>query len=135
MHHTTKYNSKPLEPSQVRVTDELFGSCVRNVAEKLVPYQWEALNDRLPDMEPSHCIDNFRVAAGEIEGRHQGAIFQDTDLYKWIEAAAFCIQNGTGKEFEPLADSVIDLVARAQEPDGYLNTYIISSSRFRLPCA
>ena len=60
-----KYNSKPLEPSQVRVTDELFGSCVRNVAEKLVPYQWEALNDRLPDMEPSHCIDNFRVAAGE----------------------------------------------------------------------
>lgn len=119
-----KHCNVPLEPSQVRVTDALFGSYVRNVAEKLVPYQWEALNDRLPDMEPSHCLDNFRVAAGELEGRHQGAIFQDTDLYKWIEAVAYCIQNGTGRSFEPLADETIALVARAQEPDGYLNTYI-----------
>lgn len=59
----------PLEPDQVRVTDELFGSYARNVAEKIVPYQWEALNDRLPD-------------------------------------------------------ETIDLIARAQEDDGYLNTYI-----------
>lgn len=115
---------KPLEPNEVRVTDELFGSYVRNVAEKIVPYQWEALNDRLPDLEPSHCLDNFRVAAGKQKGRHQGAIFQDTDLYKWIEAVAFCIQNGTGAQFESLADETIDLIARAQEDDGYLNTYI-----------
>ena len=130
----TKDEIQSVALRDVQVADGFFSRYADLVREEVMPYQWEALNDRLPDMEPSHCIDNFRVAAGAIEGRHQGAIFQDTDLYKWIEAAAFCIQNGTGKEFEPLADSVIDLVARAQEPDGYLNTYIISSSRFRLPC-
>lgn len=116
--------STPLTPDQVRITDELFGQYVRNVADTIIPYQWEALNDRLPDVEPSHCLDNFRVAAGEQPGRHRGAIFQDTDLYKWLEALAFCIQNGSGRQFEPMADQVIDLIGRAQCPDGYLNTYI-----------
>ena len=81
---------------RVSITDPLFGRYVRLVAEKILPYQWEALNDRVPGTEKSHCLDNFRVAAGDLPGRHQGAIFQDTDLYKWLEAVAYCIANGTG---------------------------------------
>lgn len=119
-----KQHSIPLQADQVQVTDPLFGRYLRLVGEKLIPYQWEALNDRLPGSEPSHCLDNFRVAAGEMEGGHRGAIFQDTDLYKWLEALAYCIQNGTGTAFAPVADEVIDLIGRAQCPDGYLNTYI-----------
>ena len=109
---------------RVSITDPLFGRYVRLVAEKILPYQWEALNDRIPGSEPSHCLDNFRVAAGELEGHHQGAIFQDTDLYKWLEAVAFCVANGTGEKLLPLAEEAIALIGRAQEPDGYLNTYI-----------
>lgn len=119
-----KQHSIPLEADQVQVTDPLFGSYVRLVGEKLIPYQWEALNDRIPGTEPSHCIDNFRVAAGQMQGGHRGAIFQDTDLYKWLEAVAFCIQNGTGRQYIPIADEVIELIGQAQCEDGYLNTYI-----------
>ena len=33
---------------------------------RLSPYQWKALNDELPNTEPSHAIENFRIAAGEL---------------------------------------------------------------------
>ena len=118
-----KYRT-PIALDQVRITDELYGPMLRLVAERVLPYQWEALNDRVPGTEKSHCLDNFRVAAGDLPGRHQGAIFQDTDLYKWLEAVAYCIANGTGKHLLPLAQEAAVLIARAQEPDGYLNTYI-----------
>lgn len=109
--------------NKIKVTDDLFGKYADMVAEKLIPYQWEILNDRIPDAEKSYCISNFRIAAGEKEGRHQGYIFSDTDVYKWLETLAFCLEAGKAKEFEPLADKLIELIGRAQEPDGYLNTY------------
>ncbi len=43
-----KQHSIPLQADQVQVTDPLFGRYLRLVGEKLIPYQWEALNDRLP---------------------------------------------------------------------------------------
>lgn len=109
--------------SDIEITDPLFGSFSALVAETIIPYQWEILNDRVPGAEPSHCIENFRVAAGETAGEHQGVVFCDTDAYKWLEAAAYCIENGSGKRFEPVTDELIDLIGRAQRPDGYLNTY------------
>ena len=109
--------------SQIRITDPLFGSFAALVSEQMIPYQWEALNDRIAGAEKSHCIENFRIAAGEIQGRHQGVVFSDTDAYKWLEAVAFCIENGSGAAFENTADELIDLIGRAQQPDGYLNTY------------
>lgn len=113
----------PVRIGKTRITDPLFGAYVDMVAEKVIPYQWEALNDRIPGVEKGYCIENFRVAAGLQPGHHQGAIFQDTDLYKWLEAVAFCIEYGAGEKFVPIADEVIALMEKAQEPDGYLNTY------------
>ena len=107
----------------IKITDELFGRYARMVAEKLIPYQWEVLNDRVEGTEKSWCIRNFRIAAGELEGRHQGFVFGDTDVYKWLETLAFCLEAGFAKEFEPVADEVIELIGRAQCEDGYLNTY------------
>ena len=72
--------------------------------------------------EPTYCIHNFRIAAGE-ERREKGVVFQDTDLYKWLGAVAYTIAGGRGEHLEELADQVIDLIGKAQEPDGYLNTY------------
>lgn len=109
--------------NNIRITDSLFGSYSKLVVEKIIPYQWEILNDRIKDAEPSYCIDNFRIAAGEMNGIRKGAVFQDTDLYKWIEAVAFCIQNGSGAEFETITDEAIELIGRAQQEDGYINTY------------
>ncbi len=109
--------------NQIRITDPLFGSFAALVSEQIIPYQWEALNGRIPDAEKSHCIENFRIAAGEAQGRHQGIVFTDTDAYKWLEAVAYCIENGSGAAFEKIADELIALIGRAQQPDGYLNTY------------
>lgn len=114
----------PIALNKVKITDKLFGAYAQLVADKIIPYQWEALNDRLEGVEKSYCLDNFRVAASKEKGKHRGAIFQDTDAYKWLEAVAFCIENGTGKQYTNIADELIDLIANAQEDDGYLNTYI-----------
>lgn len=107
----------------IEITDVLFGGYVKKVSEKIIPHQWKILNNQLAEAEPTYCIDNFRIAAGELTGERKGVVFQDTDLYKWLESVAYCIAGGSGQEYEKLADEVIDLIGRAQEPDGYLNTY------------
>lgn len=107
----------------IEIHDPLFGRYADMVAQKLLPYQWDVLNDRLPEVEKSYCVENFRIAAGEAQGERKGVVFCDTDAYKWLEAVAFCLASGRGKQFEETADALIDLIGRAQEPDGYLNTY------------
>lgn len=115
--------SPPLR--NIHITDPLFGRYADIIAEKLLPYQWDVLNDRVPGAEKSGCIENFRIAAGECTGQHYGAVFCDTDAYKWLETLAYCLEAGKAKALEPTADELIDLLARAQAPDGYLNTYFM----------
>ncbi len=129
---------RPSSIRQIEITDQLFGRYVSILAESILPYQWnalnggvdisdtdqwEALNGRVTDERVSSCIDNFRIAAGEKQGKHSGAVFQDTDAYKWLEAAAYCIEIGKGASLRERADELIELISRAQQPDGYLNTF------------
>ncbi|WP_233096191.1 glycoside hydrolase family 127 protein [Alicyclobacillus sp. SO9] len=97
----------------------------RLVREEVIPYQWRMLNDEEPSTAPSHTIENFRIAAGESTGQYQGMVFQDSDLSKWLEAVGFSLRRHPNPELETLADSVIDLMEKAQEPNGYLDTYFI----------
>lgn len=108
---------------QINIDDTLWSRYTDMVAKVIIPYQWDILNDRVPDAEPTHCLDNFRIAAGEMKGEHKGVVFTDTDVYKWLETVAYCIQNGSGMCYEQTADEMISLIGRAQQPDGYLNTY------------
>lgn len=110
---------------QVTVTDSFWGGYMELARTSIIPYQWEALNDRIPDAEPSHCIHNFRVAAGEEEGSFEGCVFQDSDLAKWLEGAAYSLSTHPDEKLEKEIDSVIELIAKAQQPDGYLDTYYI----------
>lgn len=118
-----KYNISAPALRNIKINDPLFSHYADMVAEKLLPYQWAVLNDRLPQVERSYCVQNFRIAAGELKGERLGVVFCDTDAYKWLETLAFCLENGRGGKFEAIADELIDLIGRAQEPDGYLNTY------------
>lgn len=113
------------ELKDVRVTDGFFSDYAELVRTEVIPYQWEALNDRIPDAEKSGCIHNFRIAAGEEEGEFVGMVFQDSDLGKWLEAVAYSLTTHPDKKLEAVADDVIDLMARAQRPDGYMDTYFI----------
>lgn len=108
----------------IDITDKFWNKYRSLVKDVIIPYQWDTLNDNVPDAEPSHCIENFRIAAGEKKGEFYGAVFQDTDVAKWLEAVAYVLDSqGRDEELEKLADETIDLIGKAQGPDGYLNTY------------
>ena len=85
----------------IKITDPFIGYYVDMVSEKLVGYQWDILNDRIEGVEKSYVVENFLRAAGLSKGPHQGAIFCDTDAYKWLETVAYCIASGKAKEYEP----------------------------------
>jgi len=93
------------------------------VREVVVPWQWEILNDRIADAEPSHAMANIRIAAGRESGEFHGMVFQDSDVAKWLEAAAYLLTTQRDDALESCADEVIELLEAAQQPDGYLNTY------------
>ncbi|WP_369803515.1 glycoside hydrolase family 127 protein [Cohnella sp. OV330] len=114
---------RPLELKNVSIKDDYWSPYVKLVRDTVIPYQWEALNDRVADAEPSHAIRNFRIAAGMEEGAFGGFFFQDTDLYKWLEAVGYALAAAPDADLERVADEAISLVAAAQQEDGYLNTY------------
>lgn len=114
-------NFVPLK--NVKVNDGFWGQYTRIAVEKIIPYQWLAINDQVPDTEPSHAIKNFRIAAGLEKGDFGGYVFQDSDVAKWLEAVAYRLTIAPDSELEKTADEVIDLIGKAQEEDGYLDTY------------
>jgi len=90
-----------------------------------IPFQWRALNDAVEGAEPSHCLRNFRVAAGREAGAFSGYVFQDSDLAKWLEAVAYSLRWHPDPALEAVADGAIQAVVDAQQPDGYMDTYYI----------
>lgn len=111
----------PLKNVKVR---DGFWSKYEDIAKNIIiPYQWQAINDLVPDTEPSHAIKNFKIASGEMEGEFKGFVFQDTDVAKWLEAVSYSLVIEKNEELEKTADEVIDLIGRAQREDGYLDTY------------
>lgn len=120
---------------KTKITDNFWKKYQALVQKEMLPYQWNVLHDKadiqiererndtsIPN-EKSHAIENFKIAAGMREGRHYGWVFQDSDVYKWLEAAAYTLENGEDTELKKAADEVVDLIASAQEEDGYLGTY------------
>ena len=113
-----KKHLKQLDLKRIRITDSLFGEYVNKVSEKIIPHQWKILNDQLEDSEPTYCIRNFRIAAGEEKGERKGVVFQDTDLYKWLESVAYTIAGGRGENLEELAD-VLEVLQALCVAKGY----------------
>ena len=147
--------SSPIDLKQVVVNDPFWQREMELVRTEVIPYQWDALNDRVPGADPSWCMRNFRLAgrmmaqqrtdmqyvpprytnrgfnalpddpAHPDEDRFYGFVFQDTDFSKWIEAVGYSLTQHPDPELEQLADGAIDVVCAAQTPEGYLDTYYI----------
>ena len=83
----------PVSVADFNPNDAFFAPRMETIRKHMLPYQWAALNDLLPDTEPSYCISNFRIAAGLKEGKRLGMVFQDSDLYKWLEAVSFALMS------------------------------------------
>ena len=75
-----------------------IGKMQKLVREEVLPYQYNILNDAIPGIEKSHAIENIRLAAEKLRGKDvkpdefYGMVFQDSDVAKWIEAAAMRLQ-------------------------------------------
>lgn len=121
----------------VEITSAFWRRYIDLVIDKVLPYQWSVLNgEREVDLPPdpggnpvdaydklNHSIRNLRVAAGEEDAPFRGMPFQDSDVYKWLEAVAYALHHRSDPELRRLADGVVDLIARAQREDGYLDTF------------
>ena len=70
-------------------------------------------------------FDNFAIAGGIKQGKHRGDFsFDDTDPYKIIEGASYSLASHYDARLDHYLDSVIALIAAAQETDGYLTTCV-----------
>ena len=70
----------------------------------------------------SHAVANLKVVAGELDDEFHGMVFQDSDVYKWLEEAAYALVYHPDPELKALCNRTVNLIARAQQPDGYLDT-------------
>jgi uncharacterized protein len=107
---------RPVPLPDVRISDGFWEPRRRINREKTLPSQYVHL-------EETGRLDNFRKASGKTEGEFEGIYFNDSDVYKWLEAASWSLATDPDPELEKTAEAVVTEVADAQEPDGYLNTY------------
>ena len=122
-----KSNRIPVQ--NFKADDSFIGRVQKLVREEVIPYQYQVLNDALPDVEKSHAIENIRLAAKKLQGENikpnefYGMVFQDSDVAKWIEAAAYALAAGPNPELEKTVDDVIALYGASQHENGYVNSY------------
>lgn len=132
--------------AKVTVTSPFWKQYRDNVAKEVIPYQWAVINDEqridIPEdpsgvevealsHEWSHAVRNLKVVAGDEQADFNGMVFQDSDVYKWLEEAAYALAYDDAPELKALCDRVVDLIARAQGEDGYLDTpFMIKSGSY-----
>lgn len=108
--------------------DGFIGKYQQLIKDVVIPYQYSVLCDEAPDTEKSHVVQNFINAGKAVRGEDigdgfYGMVFQDSDAAKWIEAAAYSLSLFPDAQLEKTVDNLIDIIADAQDTDGYLNTY------------
>ncbi len=109
-----KISAIPFE--NVEITDKFWSTRQKINREVSILLQHQKL-------EENHHIDNFRVAAGLKKGITMGLFYLDSDLYKWMEAVSYSLQIKRDPKLEEIMENLIELIAKSQTKDGYVNTY------------
>ena len=118
-----KKQNKNISLKNVQIQDGFWKPMQDLIIETVIPYQEKILNDEIPGVEKCHALANFRIAAGMEKGEFYGMVFQDSDVAKWLEGVAYSLVVHPDAELEKRADEVIETIEKAQQEDGYLNTY------------
>ncbi|MEO8172530.1 MAG: beta-L-arabinofuranosidase domain-containing protein [Sediminibacterium sp.] len=103
--------------SKVQVTDNFWKPKIEKVSLVTIPVCIDQTEVKTPR------IQNFEIAAGKKTGKFKGLFYDDSDVFKALEAIAYSLKNHPDAAMEKKADDWIDLIAAAQKPDGYINTY------------
>ena len=111
-------NDYPIHPvpfTKVNIQDNFWKPRLETNRKVTIPYDFEKC-------EETKRIENFEIAAGLKEGEFNGIRFNDSDVFKIMEGAAYSLANHPDSELENYLDNLIAKVAGAQEEDGYLYT-------------
>ncbi len=107
---------RPLSLNAVTIDDTFWAPRRRVNHAVTLPEQYEQL-------EQTGRLHNLRRAAGQEQGAFEGRFFNDSDVYKWLEAAAWVLAAERDERLQAQVDHLIALIAAAQDSDGYLDTY------------
>ncbi len=116
-------NITPLTPVSYRnvsFSDGFWANRIEKIRKVTLPIEYRAL-------ETTGRIDAWKLKWKK--GDPEPHIFWDSDSAKWIEAAAYCLGAHANPKLEKQVDAVIDLIERAQKPDGYLNIYFTTVAK------
>jgi Uncharacterized protein conserved in bacteria len=108
---------EPVNFSQVEIQDNFWKPVMNKVSTVTIPVCIDQTEVKTPR------IRNFEKVAAKKGEKHEGIYFDDSDVYKALEAIAYSLKNHPDVALEKKADEWIDKIAAAQQPDGYLNTY------------
>lgn len=100
---------------------ERFDTCVSSTVPQL--------KHMFDSKEISHVVENFKICAGDSEGTFDGTVFGDGDFYKWLESAIYAAYKTDNEMLKNEIEEYVNLIARAQQPDGYLSTKQIIGER------
>ena len=117
--HSPNAAHRPVPIGNVRLTDGFLAPRLRINREVTIPSQFQHLED-------TNRFRNFRRAAGEFDGPFDGIYFNDSDVYKWLEAAASAIAaypDEDATDLLAMIDVAVRLIEGAQDESGYLNTF------------
>lgn len=103
---------------RVRLRDRFWRAWQNVVARESLPHQAEML-------EQTGRVDNLRKVAAGDRAFHQGRVYDDSDVYKWLEAVAYQYDHTTDEVRAKFAE-VVSLIEKAQSSDGYLHTWVQS---------
>jgi len=109
------YPVKPVPFTDVHVADQFWAPRIETNRTVSIPFAFK-------NCEETGRIDNFSKAAGLMEGQHVGIRFDDSDVYKIMEGAAYSIRLHPDPDLEKYLAALIATVSAAQEDDGYLYT-------------
>jgi len=112
---TGDYPIKPVEFNKVRFTDGFWKPRLDTNLSVTLPANFKK-------SEETGRISNFAKAGGLMEGKHEGIFFNDSDVFKIVEGASYCLVLHPDPELDKYLDHLISLFAAAQEDDGYLYT-------------
>ena len=114
---------RSVDLDDVKWTDGFWADKFNVVKDVTIPKMWEYFHTDI-----GHHWINFRIASGLDEGPWKGRSWHDGDFYKWLEAMAYVYQVTGDAKLDRWMDEVVEVIGKAQEPDGYLSTHVILES-------
>ncbi len=110
------YNVKPVTFNHVNVDDTFWANRLETSRKVTIPYAFEKCVE-------TDRISNFEKAAGIMQGEFEGTHFNDSDVYKVMEGAAYSLQVHPDRMMRMYLDQLIRIMDAAQWEDGYLFTF------------